>query len=361
MKPNTGAPEDQALVLSPPVTERAGAPFPENESERLEALLRHGVLDTDPEKHFDDLALLAAHICKTPIALVSLVDKERQWFKAQVGLAVKETPRNESFCAHAILQSDLFVVQDAANDSRFLDNPLVTGEPKIRFYAGMPLLSANGKHALGTLCIIDRVPRQLSVPQRKALEALGRQAEALLEMRTLLHKEQELARIDSLTGAANRRSFYEKLEEELSRLRRHQRPFSIAYVDLDNLKKVNDKFGHEQGDSVLSTVSSTIRQSIRRADTIARLGGDEFAVLFSETGTEGARVAMDLLNGRLLDAMRLQGWPVTFSIGLLTCLEAQVSAEELVKKADDLMYLVKSSGKNAITHSTIPSQALFTD
>ena len=220
------------------------APLPANERERLKALLRYEILDTDSERHFDDLTLLASHICQTPIALVSLVDKDRQWFKARVGLSVSETSRDVSFCAHAILQPNLFIVPDATEDARFADNPLVTSEPKIRFYAGMPLFTSDGKHALGTLCVIDRVPRELSATQKEEIEALARQVQALLELRFRLQQERHLARIDSLTGAANRRAFYESLEGELSRLKRYARPFSVAYLDLDNLKRVNDLRGH---------------------------------------------------------------------------------------------------------------------
>src|SRR5271154_451461 len=129
-------------------------PKPENERERLDALARYRVLDTPPEQAFDDLALLASQICGTPIALVSLVDADRQWFKARVNFAEAETAREIAFCAHAILGRDLFVVPDAAADRRFAANPMVTGEPGIRFYAGAPLLTEEG-HALGTLCVMD--------------------------------------------------------------------------------------------------------------------------------------------------------------------------------------------------------------
>jgi GGDEF domain-containing protein len=279
------------------------APLPAKERERLQALLRYEILDTGSERHFDDLTFLASHICQTPIALVSLVDKDRQWFKARIGLSVSETSRDVSFCAHAILQPNLFIVQDATEDARFADNPLVTSEPKIRFYAGMPLFTSDGKHALGTLCVIDRVPRELSATQKEEIEALARQ-QALLELRFRLQQERHLARIDSLTGAANRRAFYESLEGELSRLKRYARPFSVAYLDLDNLKRVNDDLGHEAGDAVLCAVSATIGKILRRTDTVGRLGGDEFAILFSEADSDTARAATDRFNRYLLDAMR---------------------------------------------------------
>ena len=150
-------------------------PLPVNEESRLEALRDYDVLDTPPEQAFDDLARLASYICGTPVAMVSLVDGARQWFKAKVGTEMTETPRDVAFCAHAILQPDLFMVPDAEADERFADNPLVRGEPQVHFYAGVPLITPDG-HALGTLCAVDRVPRQLSPEQQDALRALARQA-----------------------------------------------------------------------------------------------------------------------------------------------------------------------------------------
>ena len=163
------------------------APVPPDEIQRLAALSRYGILDTPREEPFDDVARLAAQICESPISLVSLVDRNRQWFKAHVGLplALSETPRDSAFCAHAILQpAELLLVPDALEDRRFADNPLVTGEPFIRFYAGAPLVTPEG-HALGTLCVIDRVPRVLRPDQQSALRALGRLVVELLESRRL--------------------------------------------------------------------------------------------------------------------------------------------------------------------------------
>jgi anti-sigma regulatory factor (Ser/Thr protein kinase) len=167
-----------------------------DEAARLAALRRYRILDTGPERAFDDLTLLASHVCGTPMALITLVDADRQWFKSHVGIAVAETSRTVSFCAHAIQQRDLFVVPDARADPRLRDNPLVTGDPHIRFYAGAPLVTPDG-HALGTLCVVDRVTRTLTAEQLAALDALRRQVESQLELRLkLLELQQALAERD---------------------------------------------------------------------------------------------------------------------------------------------------------------------
>ncbi len=166
----------------PAVPPHARVQVASDEAGRLAALESYAILDSDPESAFDDLVALAARICDAPMAAISLVESDRQWFKARVGLAVPETPRDVAFCAHAILGHGLMVVPDARRDSRFASNPLVTGEPGIRFYAGAPLQAPSG-HALGTLCILDRVPRELSPDQAAALETLSREVVSRLELR----------------------------------------------------------------------------------------------------------------------------------------------------------------------------------
>ena len=180
------------IELSIAMAQLTAAPRPDREPERLEALRRYRVLDTPPEEAFEDLAYLASHICGTPISLVSLVDSERQWFKAKLNFERQETPREEAFCAHAILGKDLFIVPDASADRRFAANPMVAGEGGIRFYAGAPLITSDG-FAVGTLCVMDRKPRRLSPGQTEALRALSRQVVAQLELRRRLSLEREEA------------------------------------------------------------------------------------------------------------------------------------------------------------------------
>lgn len=165
------------------------APLPANEAERLQTLASYGILDTPYEADFDDIARIAAHICNAPIAVVNLIDEGRQWFKSEVGLGMRETPIGSSICAHAILQPYLLEVPDTMLDSRFESNPLVTGDPYLRFYAGAPLSTPDG-YQLGTVCVLDHQPRQLDARQRDALVALSRQTMALMELRRTLREAQ---------------------------------------------------------------------------------------------------------------------------------------------------------------------------
>ena len=183
---------------------------------RVAALNRYAILDSEPEQSFDDLVTLAAHICKVPMAMLSLVDDHRQWFKSKLGVQVHETPRESSICAHAIQQDDLFIVPDTLQDPRFRENPLVIQEPGIRFYAGAPLINEDG-FALGTLCVVDREPRELDAEQKNALGALGRLALRQMELRLNLQLLKE-ALNDRTREEHARELELKRLEEKLVRV-----------------------------------------------------------------------------------------------------------------------------------------------
>jgi len=221
---------------------------PITEKARLQDLRSLDILDTPPEERFDRLTRLANRLFNIPIALVSIVDEDRQWFKSSVGLNARQTPRDISFCGHAILGDEIFIVNDTATDSRFLDNPLVLDNPNIRFYAGCPLTSLNG-HKLGTMCLIDRKPRGFLKEDQAILKDLAAMVEREIE---LTH----LATNDELTGIPNRRGFKVIAEKSLKLCKRKHLPASIVYFDVDKFKRINDDHGHAEGDRTLSIIAN---------------------------------------------------------------------------------------------------------
>lgn len=322
------------------------APLPKNEALRLSVLHRYGILDTLAERSYDDITLLASHICETPIALISFIDGDRQWFKSKIGLDVDETPRDHAFCAHAILQPDAtLVVPDSENDPRFSDNPLVTVDNGIRFYAGSPLVSPTGE-ALGTVCVIDRKPRQLSEQQLVALQALSRQVIALLEMRRLVSELEMISTTDGLTGLRNRRAFDEKLLDEHQRNARTQHPFSLLLIDVDHFKSYNDNFGHQAGDDALGEVARIMQYTVRNYDMAARYGGEEFAVILPNTEKKGAMELAERLR-RAIERAEWQNRKITVSIGVAT-IGFDQSIPLLIEKADRALYTAKERGRNRV-------------
>ncbi len=189
---------------------------PVYDHDRVAALQKYAILDTEPEQAFDDLTLLASFVCKTPIALISLIDEDRQWFKSKVGMTATESPRDIAFCSVAIQQSDVMVVPDTLKDERFRDNPFVVSEPRIRFYAGAPLINEEG-YALGTLCVVDKTPREMEPEQKEALQALSRLVLAQLEFRRNLQLLKE-ALTDRTQAEHEREREIAKLQQTLTRV-----------------------------------------------------------------------------------------------------------------------------------------------
>ena len=326
------------------------APLPRNEAARLQALLSYDILDTACEHAFDDLARTAARLTGSPVALISLIDAERQWFKARQGFAPTETPRDQAFCGYAILDpGQQLVVPDATEDARFADNPLVTRAPNIRAYAGTPLVSPQG-HALGTLCVIDTVPRRFDEEQLATLRSLAQAVGTTLELRRALRRAERMALTDGLTGMPNRQAFVGALEQAVARQARHGEPFALLCLDLDGFKGVNDSRGHAEGDRVLRAVGEVLTAATRREEMAARLGGDEFAVLLSAGTAMRTAEAAERIRRTIAARMDLSGWPVTASVGAVEFRSAPRNEAEALAAADERLYAAKRQGKNLVSY-----------
>lgn len=346
---------------------------PADESARLVELRRYDILDSLPEQAYDDLLAIAAGICGTPMGSVSLVDAEREWYKAALGVQATEGARDLSFCGHAILDpQQLMVVSDASDDPRFCDNPRVLGEPHIRFYAGAPLVGAGG-HVTGTLCVMDRQPRELTPFQCESLRRLARQVVALMELRRINSElrhhleerhwyEQQLRDyqhllelqnedlatqlgLDALTGLSNRRAFAAALDRAISHAAMLEQPLALAVVDIDHFKAINDAHGHPAGDHVLAEVGRLLRQLAPAPVLAARQGGEEFVLLMPEITLEQALALGETLRTQLREADL--GVPLTVSVGVAAWRIGE-SAHELYARADIALYAAKRAGRDRV-------------
>lgn len=312
---------------------------PDNESQRLQVLHSLNILDTNAESRFDRITRVARRLFDVPIALVTLVDENRQWFKSCIGIDATETDREISFCGHAILSNKILLINDTLKDERFFDNPLVVGDPHIRFYAGCPLV-VNGLR-LGTLCIVDRIPRVLDSEDLSLLKDLAIMVER--EMSAV-----QLATLDELTGVSNRRGFIALAQHCLTFSRRNQFPVSLVFIDLNYFKLINDSFGHEEGDKVLKDFAALIKSTFRESDVIARMGGDEFVLLMNNIDKAQTQAAIKKFITALADYNKRQQRPynVDFSHGIVQYdAQRHENIDALMADADSLMYELKKNSR----------------
>lgn len=331
----------EAAVMASETANR-GASGRNDEAGRVAALHRLNILDTEPEEAFEHVVALVRAALRVPIAAVSLVDADRQWFKAQAGLDASETPRSVSFCSHAIQESQPFLVDDAMHDARFADNALVNGPPMIRSYAGIPIRTPDG-YNVGALCAIDQRPRQFTADEVAMLTNLARIVEKELELRWIAER-------DALTGCLMRRAFANRAVVEIDRFNRYGRPCSLVMADIDHFKVVNDTHGHLAGDCVLRDLAQLVMQLKRDGDVLGRLGGEEFAMLLPETPASAARAAVERFR-RTLEQHRfvLPGQVtlnVTASFGIAELHSGSTTLDDWLGAADQAMYAAKRGGRN---------------
>lgn len=315
------------------------APFPSSESSRIRTLRLLNILDTEPEERFDRLTRMAKRLFSVPIAQVTLVDTDRQWFKSSVGVEASETPREFSFCAHAILGNDILLVPDARDDKRFSDNPLVVGDPKIRFYAGCPLKV--GTENMGTLCLIDDVPREFGEEELQLLRDLAEMAEQELSA-------VQMATTDYLTAITNRMGFEAFARHALQVCRRLRLPSTLLSFDLDRFKEINDMYGHAAGDEALKTFAQGLLAVFRDSDVIGRLGGDEFAVLMTSVKGDVHQSCLSRLEEWLRANHRVErtGYEILFSVGIIEVApQERITMEALMARADAAMYEHKKAAR----------------
>ena len=317
--------------------------LPDNEDARLQALRQLDILDTPAEERFDRLARMARRLFDAPIALVTLIDQNRQWFKASSAPDGYENPgqvpREITFCGHTIAQDDILVIPDALADGRFIDNPMVVGPPNIRFYAGCSVTDGN-KHNVGTICILDQTPRDFSAEDVQLLRDLGAMVERELAA-------VRMATIDDLTGIANRRGFMTMAQHALQCCQRQHAPVCLAFLDLNKFKYINDNYGHAEGDTALKFFADQLRRHFRESDLCARLGGDEFVVLLTNTDIARANELTRRLTAAL-QASPLEANPqgvdaVSYNLSFCHGVveydpQKHPSIDDLLEEGDQLMY-----------------------
>lgn len=345
-------------------------PLPPDEPARLASLSALNILDTPMEERFERITRMARRSFNVPIATITLIDAERQWFKSAQGLAVNQTPREVSFCGHAILEKDPMVVPDATNDPRFSDNPLVTGDPSIRFYAGCPVHSPDGS-TLGTLCLIDRSPRALDQQDLVALKDLAQMVEEELQRKSVNASHAALlseldnvrlrAAIDPLTRLWNRGAITEMLARERAQTLRDLAPLAVIFIDFDFFKKVNDSYGHAAGDAVLREGAARLNQVLRPMDALGRYGGEEMIGIIPGCSLDEVGEICERLRRAIADQpIAIPGGAIACSVSIGVGYAAAgdtTGVDPLLAIADAALYRAKSGGRNRVESGVAGSGA----
>jgi len=308
----------------------------EDEAGRLAALDRYNVLDTGREQQFDKITALVRSILDVPIASVTLVAKDRQWFKSMNGLPILQTPRDISFCTHTILAREPLNIPDAQLDPRFCDNPLVTGDPFIRAYLGSPLMTPDGFN-IGALCAIDSRPREFAASAELLMASFASLVVDELELRLI-------AEVDHLTGVLTRRNFIGRVSKQLSKAGLSHS--TLVMFDVDHFKVINDRFGHPSGDKVLQLICSRVRAELPSGAAVGRLGGEEFGILLPDVDQHQAFRLIEQVRTAITE-LRLDFAPdlvVTASFGMVDLAGATV--DHAVSEADAALYAAKRKGRN---------------
>lgn len=336
------------------------AVYPEQEKLRLEALRALDILYLPLEQRFDRITRVMCRLFNTPIAYLSLMESDTQWFKSIQGLDLLSTTRTDSLCQYTLLEEELLICPDTRQDPRFADNPYVLGPPYVRFYAGY-LLKSRGQN-IGTLCIIDTQPRTFSEEDIELLRDIGSWAQTELNLTQLSNIQIELAgeldeawqhaRLDSLTRLWNQGSIKQILHRTFHRHLLNLTPMSVLMLDADHFKRINDQFGHPAGDLVLQGIATAIRHCLRTDDATGRYGGEEFMVVLDNCDT---RLATQLAE-RILQRVRSLRFPqidpqlqVTLSIGIAGSDARGLESEsDLLHLADRALYMAKSHGRDQL-------------
>lgn len=314
------------------------------EQRRLDTIERLDVLDTPREEAFDRITRMAQKMFQVPIAVVTIIDGHRSWFKSCYGLEGSEAPREHAFCNYTIREPIPLIVADTTKDPRFDKHPYVLVENGIRFYAGIPLETREGTN-VGTFCLVDTQPREFDSDQVELLSDLAKMVMAELELRML-------ATTDSMTGALMRRAFNEQMSRAVALALRHHHDLSCIVWDIDHFKSINDRFGHASGDNVLTNTVKACLSHLRDTDYIGRMGGEEFAALLPNTNRAGALEVAEKLRAAIEQLMFIFGEQeisVTASFGVVTLNSSNRDFKSMLEHADQALYEAKSAGRNQCT------------